>query len=301
MNRVIVTGACGFIGCKLIEKLLQKGMTVLAIDRIDKSELFPQSHRLSFIQKEVDKIEELIFELDGKQFDTFYHLAWKGVNGTEKADPIIQIQNIQMTIKCAKVAKQIGCTKFLCAGTIAEWNIKSLHSLKQVSPSMLYGIAKDSAHHILEAYCKSINLIPIWMQFSNIYGSSNKTGNLISYTIDKIENNEAASFGPAMQPYDFIYVDDLIEAVCRLGEKDTKENTYCISSGASRLLKEYLNKIGEIYGREDLIRIGVRDDDGIRYSADMFNNEALIKEIGEYTTASFEERIAEMFNNGEKL
>ena len=64
------------------------------------------------------------------------------------------------------------------------------------------------------------------MQFSNIYGPSNKTGNLVSYTIGELKKGNEASFGPALQPYDFILVDDLIEAVLRLGEKETKRN-YC--------------------------------------------------------------------------
>jgi nucleoside-diphosphate-sugar epimerase len=56
------------------------------------------------------------------------------------------------------------------------------------------------------------------MQFSNIYGIGNNTGNLVSYTLGELILNKEANFGPALQPYDFIYVDDLIEAVYRLGK-----------------------------------------------------------------------------------
>ena len=49
------------------------------------------------------------------------------------------------------------------------------------------------------------------MQFSNIYGVGNKTGNLVSYTLGELMAGKEATFGPALQPYDFIYVDDLIE------------------------------------------------------------------------------------------
>ena len=58
------------------------------------------------------------------------------------------------------------------------------------------------------------------MQFSNIYGVGNKTGNLVSYTLGELMAGKEAAFGPALQPYDFIYVDDLIEAVYRLGFKE---------------------------------------------------------------------------------
>ena len=42
------------------------------------------------------------------------------------------------------------------------------------------------------------------MQFSNIYGAQNKTGNLISYTLGEILSGREALFGSASQPYDFI-------------------------------------------------------------------------------------------------
>ena len=75
------------------------------------------------------------------------------------------------------------------------------------------------------------------MQFSNIYGPRNNTGNLISYTLDQLLSGKEATFGPAQQPYDFIYSDDLIEAAFRLGTMKTERNAYFIGSGSPRLLK----------------------------------------------------------------
>lgn len=144
---------------------------------------------------------------------------------------------------------------------------------------------------MIEAYCKSIGQDFIWMQFSNIYGPLNKTGNLVSYTINKLANGEDATFGPANQMYDFIYIDDLIEAVIKLGEKKTDKDFYFVGSGEPRLLKEYLIEIGRLSGHEELIKIGVRPDDGIKYSIDMFDVSDLKKAIGDYVDTSFKEGI----------
>jgi nucleoside-diphosphate-sugar epimerase len=135
------------------------------------------------------------------------------------------------------------------------------------------------------------------MQFSNIYGPNNKTGNLVSYTIGELTKGNGATFGPAKQPYDFIYVDDLIEAVLRLGEKNTSKNCYFIGSGEPRILKEYLLEIGHQYGNEELIKIGVRPDDGIAYTMDMFNTKPLVNDIGNYVSKSFTERIQYTIDN----
>ena len=117
---------------------------------------------------------------------------------------------------------------------------------------------------MVETFCKYIGLDFVWMQFSNIYGPENKTGNLISYTIGELEKGNEALFGPALQPYDFIFVEDLIEAVLRLGENKTSRNSYFIGSGEPRILKDYLLEIGEQYGKKELIKVGVRQDDGIK-------------------------------------
>ena len=63
-----------------------------------------------------------------------------------------------------------------------------------------------------------------------------KTGNLVSYTLEEILNNREATFGPALQIYDFIYIDDLINAVYRLGENETGADNYFIGSGSPKIL-----------------------------------------------------------------
>lgn len=162
---------------------------------------------------------------------------------------------------------------------------------------MMYGVAKHCAHLMLEDYCKNIGQPFVWMQFSNIFGETNKTGNLVSYTLGELEKGNEATFGPAAQPYDFIYVDDLLEAVYRLGSAETSQSCYYIGSGSPRILKDYLLTIGELAGKKDKIGIGIRPDDGIRYSMDMFDTSALKAAIGEYVSTSFEEGIRRCLSN----
>lgn len=155
----------------------------------------------------------------------------------------------------------------------------------------MYGVAKHACRLILEDYCKNIGQQFVWMQFSNIYGVGNKTGNLVSYTLGELLEGKEATFGPALQPYDFIYVDDLIEAVYLLGANETKKAFYYIGSGSPCILKDYLLRIGELAGYADKVGIGLRPDDGIKYTMDMFCNKDLIEAIGEYVSTSFDDGI----------
>lgn len=291
MKRVIITGANGFIGSSLIKKMIQHDVSVVALDISFANSRLPDHERITPVEVNLDDTAKLLAAIPGGEYDAMYHFAWQGVNGADKADPSVQLKNCQMTIHCATVAKKLNCKKFLCAGTIAEWSVNSLPHLERVSGGMMYGVAKHCTHLMVENYCKYIGLDFIWMQFSNIYGPNNKTGNLVSYTIGELHKGHEATFGPAMQPYDFIYVEDLIEAVFRLGEKHTASNFYFIGSGEPRVLKDYLLEIGRAYGTEEKIKIGVRPDDGIVYTMDMFDTTRLRADIGEYVKKSFSEGI----------
>lgn len=289
MKNVIVTGGNGFIGSSLIKKLVANGIKVVAVDITFQGERLPDSELITKIESCVDA--SLVEKLPVEEYDAFYHLAWKGVNGADKANPSVQLANIQMAIDCADICKKLNVKKYLCAGTVAENATFSLPNLEKTSGGMMYGVAKHACRLILEDYCKNIGQQFVWMQFSNIYGVGNKTGNLVSYTLGELMAGNEATFGPSLQPYDFIYVDDLIEAVYRLGEKETNKAFYYIGSGSPRLLKKYLLRIGQLAGYADKVGIGIRPDDGIKYSMDMFCNDDLVDAVGEYVSTDFDNGI----------
>ena len=289
--RAVVTGANGFIGSSLIKKLTANDIEVLALDVSFEPSKLPEHPLITAVSTDLTDTDRLKELLDAKEYDLFYNFAWRGVNGADKARYDVQLDNIRVSLRCAELAKSAGCKKYLCAGTIAERAVESLPYLSNTGGGMMYGSAKYCDQIMLETYCKCVGLDFVWMQFSNIYGPENKTGNLISYTLGQLFKHEEATFGPARQPYDFLYIDDLIEAVYRLGVSKTARNRYFIGSGTPMILSEYLLKIGKIFGREDLIKIGVRGDDGVRYTFDMLDTSALVQDIGEYVSGTFDELI----------
>lgn len=289
MKQVIITGANGFIGSSLIRKLIEQGVKVVAIDISFATPRIPDTPLITRIESGVDA--SLFDKIPAGDYDAFYHLAWRGVNGAEKANPSVQLANIQMAVDCVNVCKRLRVVKLLCAGTVAENATFSLPHLQQTSGGMMYGVAKHACRLIVESYCKNIGLPFVWMQFSNIFGVGNKTGNLVSYTLGELMAGKDATFGPALQPYDFIYVDDFIEAVYRLGGNATPHSFYYIGSGYPRILKDYLLRIGQLAGCADKVCIDVRPDDGIKYTMEMFDNKDLVTVIGEYVSTSFDEGI----------
>jgi len=296
--RVIITGGNGFIGSELVRKFYKNGDKVISIIRNKNEDISKIEKYSQIIFCEIENLDEIFEKLKIEEETIFYHLAWAGVNGIDKANYNIQILNIQMACNAAVFAKKLGVKRFLVAGTVAENAIYSYSNLDKLSGGLMYSTAKASTHLFIENLCKNICLSFVWLQFSNIYGPSNKTGNLVSYTLKQLTQNKKATFGPANQPYDFILVDDLIEAVYRFGLiNELKSTQYFIGSGNSRLLCEYLTIIGRIFGKEELIDIGIRKDDGIKYEKDMFSTVKTVGEIGDYISKSFEEGIKYTIEN----
>ena len=57
------------------------------------------------------------------------------------------------------------------------------------------------------------------------------------------------------------------------------------------ILKDYLFRIGGLAGFADKVGIGIRPDDGIKYSMDMFCNKDLVEAVGEYVSTDFDNGI----------
>lgn len=289
---VIVTGANGLVGSALIKKLLQNGVKVIGISRSFRNSVLPNQDNLIKLEIDASNEQEMLEKLPKFKYYAFYHLAWNGVNSKYRATPNIQLANLKLAISCCNVAKKLQCRRFLCAGTIAERVVDSLHNLATTSASMFYGVSKYCCHLLVETYCKSINLDLVWMEIASVYGQNNNTGNVINYTINQLLNDKEACFGPGQQFFDFIYVDDLVEAMYRLGFYEISSQYYFLGTNQPNKLFFFIKAIAKIMGKEDLVKFGIREDDGIKFTKDMFDSSKLMADIGKYITVSFEEGIS---------
>ena len=89
MKNVIVTGANGFIGNSLIKKLIENNVKVVAVDISFAAPRLPETDLITKIEATVDA--SLADKIPAGEYDAFYHLAWRGVNGAEKADSFLHI------------------------------------------------------------------------------------------------------------------------------------------------------------------------------------------------------------------
>jgi nucleoside-diphosphate-sugar epimerase len=298
MKKVIITGANGFIGKHLIKYLQNINVEIIAVLREGENINISSFSNIEIIYcnlENIDKLPKLIKNY--YDIDVFYHLAWAGTSGKSREDYEMQMKNVIFTANAALVSKQINVKKFISTGTVTENLVSNILESKMKSSNLIYGIAKLTSHFVLDALSQKNGINYVWAQLSNLYGEDNTSGNIVSYTINKLLNNETPAFTKADQPYDLMYINDAIRALYILGALNNSKNSYFIGSGKPRLLKEYLMEIGLIYGDTSKIGIGLNADDGSIYDWSWFDTSAMELEYNFIEKDSFSTNIKKVLDS----
>ncbi len=270
MKKCIVTGATGFIGAVLCRELLMEGDEVFTVVR-PKS---PRMRKLIALQEEASVAKERlqIIEADfghiGEALskahvraDVFFHLAWNGSAGAEREDFDIQQKNIAYTAEAIRAAKACGCTKFVGAGSQAEYGV--VHGVASEDntvphPFMMYGAAKLAAYQMGRLLAAQIGIGFVWPRIYSVYGVGENAGTLISYLIETLKKGETPQLSPCDNMWNFLYIDDCAKVLAALGKNEETEGIYNVASDDTRLLKEFVTEL------RDTIAPGAKLDFGAR-------------------------------------
>lgn len=241
MKKVLITGANGFIGSSLIRELLKYNIFIIAIGKQNSNNI-PNNKNVKFVPLDLTNIAELEHIIKDRDIDTFYHLAWAGSAGPDRSNSVLQLQNAQWTIDCVRLAKKIGCKRFVCAGSIMEYETFAATDEQGNKPGMgyIYGGSKLIAHCMSKSVAAEIGIEHVWAIITNAYGEGEISPRFVNTTIRKIINNEILSFTSATQNYDFVHISDVVKAFYLIGEKGKPFCNYLIGSSNARPLKEFI-------------------------------------------------------------
>lgn len=291
MDKVIITGADGFVGSYTTDYFLSQGKKVLAIDIADKPNRLTQHQNLKYIKVDISHPEILLNSLNGETFDVFIHFAWKGSAGPERMNYEIQTQNALNTVECLKVAKQLGCAKFICAGSIMEYEAESAIHAQGSRPGLayIYGIGKLLAHCLCKPIAVNLGIDLMWPMITNAYGVGEISPRFINTTLRKIINKEPLQFTAATQNYDFVYVKDVAKAFYLIAEKGRPFCEYMIGSGCAQPLKNFILEMAESCGAITEPIFGDIPFTGTNMPLEIFNTDALKDDCGFVPEVSFAE------------
>ena len=114
MEKVIITGADGFVGSYTVKHFLNEGKVVLALDMGSVARRLEAHPNLTYMQCDIANTQAILENIEHDVYDTFIHFAWDGSAGEARIDYNLQMQNALNTVECMKSAKGLGCSRFVC-------------------------------------------------------------------------------------------------------------------------------------------------------------------------------------------
>lgn len=294
MKKVIILGANGFIGSHLSKVLLDKGVEVIALvdGRFDYS-FVKKIPGVKTIEFSLSDIERLNGNKEIKGSDIIYHLAWEGVNAQQRNNAFIQVKNVAYGLNVLAFAKENEVKRVLIPGSAAEVSCSDgiITGNETPAPSDMYSATKVATRFLCEEYARQNGIALMWTLITSIYGPGRDDNNLLSYAIKSLLRKDKPSFTKLEQQWDYLYIDDLMDALIALGENGKGGKVYPVGSGEHRRMIEYIKTIQKLINPDAELGIG-----DLPYKSEKIDNQIMdVTEIyadtGFKSKYSFEEGI----------
>ena len=265
MKKILITGAGGFIGSHLTQKLVKKGYKVTALFRYNSSN---SKGWLDLDKDETDgHYESLFCDLGDKDFifnaikkkDIVLHLgALIGIPYSYKAVASYIHSNILGTYNVLEgsiknnVAHVIQTSTSEVYGTPSKVPISEQNLLQPQSP---YAASKVAADQLSMSYNNSYNLpVTIIRPFNN-FGPRQSNRAVIPTIINQLQDKKVKhiKIGSVVTKRDFLYVDDTVKAYLKIiNNKKSFGKTYNVGTGFEISIKDLIFKIINLSGKSDI-------------------------------------------------
>lgn len=262
MRHILITGALGFIGRNLIEKLLDTVQHITIFDKLVYNNLneLPEAANLSLVVFDINDKTRLHDEIDTAidlrgEIDLLIHLAAQGSVVESINDPIGNFSyNVCGTVNILEAARIHAIQKVIVAstgGAIAGNTVGVVDEMTLPNPLSPYGASKGCAELYCQAYARSYDIQIIALRFSNIIGPKcNHKKGVVNQFLKRIQSQQdLVIYGDRLMSRDFLDVDDLCEGIKLASLKEgCCYSVYHLSSGIETtiesLAKEFLHASG---------------------------------------------------------
>lgn len=255
MQRVLVTGATGFIGRHCLPLLVKKGYEIHATHSKDTLEVAAPDiywHKTNLLDS--TQVLEL---LKGIKPTHLLHLAWYVVPG-KCWNSEENLRWVGASLDLLHAFSQHGGQRVVMAGTCAEYDWRHgycCESVTPLAPTSLYGISKHSLQIMLAAYVKQKGLSSSWGRIFFVYGPHEHPNRLVSSVIRSLLNGKHANCSHGNQIRDYLCVLDVAGAFVALLQSDI-QGPVNIASGNPVRLKKIVHTIAKKLKRPDSLRLG---------------------------------------------
>jgi len=242
--RTVVTGGAGFIGSNLVDALVDRGDEVVVIDNF-------ATGRRDYVNPEATLLEHDIREPFTVEADVVFHLAAQAdVQASMQRPAYDAAVNVVGTVNVllAAAGAQVIFSSSGGAG-YGECPVPAGEDapFEPVSP---YGIAKKCGEEYLLGWNRIHGTTHVPLRFANVYGprqDSGLEGGVVAIFLERLALGEPTTiFGDGAQSRDFVYVDDVVEAM--LATVGRSGGPYNIGTGEPTTISDLHDAAASIAG-----------------------------------------------------
>ncbi|MFY0543726.1 NAD-dependent epimerase/dehydratase family protein [Brevibacillus sp. H7] len=250
---MLITGGAGFIGSHVVEKAIELGHHVSVLDNQSTGRRKNVHSRTSYYF--VDISHQPIMDIFIKERpEIVVHLAAQSAVPVSVKSPLSDaLSNVIGTLNVLEAARHTGARKVIFASTAAVYgNISATIPLKEEWSGRLlspYAVSKSTGEHYLRVYQELYGLSYTTFRFANVYGPRQlpkSDGGVIAYFLENIRQDRVLPiYGDGEQTRDFIYVEDVAEAIVLAFERG--DNALMnLSTGTPTSINRLLDQLEKI-------------------------------------------------------
>ncbi|MDQ2943243.1 MAG: NAD-dependent epimerase/dehydratase family protein [Candidatus Dormibacteraeota bacterium] len=260
-SRVVVTGAAGFIGSHLCERLLALGHTVVGLDSFtDYYEHARKEQNLADLRAHPEfRFEELDL-VDGdlrnvlRGASVVYHLAGQpGVRPSwgSQFDRYVR-DNVIATQRLLECLKESPVDRLVFAGSSSVYGDAEMFPTKESAlprPVSPYGVTKLAAEHMTLLYTKNFGLPAVSVRYFTVYGPRQRPDMAFARFMQALVEKEPIQvFGDGEQTREFTYVSDAVEGTIKAATADVVGQVFNLGGGSRVTINQVLAALEAISG-----------------------------------------------------
>ncbi|MDR3118499.1 MAG: NAD(P)-dependent oxidoreductase [Mediterranea sp.] len=291
-QKILLTGASGFLGSHMAETLLEAGHNLLLTKR-NESNLWRCSSFIDKVQWTDTDRESLEEEVGLFRPDVMIHAAWDGVAAKNRDEWTTQIDNLKYQQRLLNLAAQSGVKKIIGIGSQAEYGhfdgyVDENHP---ANPTSAYGVTKLASQLILKTFCEENDMKWYWFRLFSCFGEREGSDWLIPATIKNMLSTDAMDLTGGEQQYAYSYIKDVATIFLSAVDSDSESGIYNVAADKLHSIKEVMLLIRDYLNPGFKLNFGALP---YRRKQSMVNgsiNTKTIRSFGRVSVSSFEDKL----------
>jgi UDP-glucose 4-epimerase len=254
-QKVLVTGASGFLGSHLCRHLRESGAEVFGVSRSSEPQESFCNHWRRADMGDLASVEEVF---RAAQPEVIYHLSGHGVGSPDLENVLPTFRNdLLTTVNALTVAARKGVRRFIMAASLEEPQPGAADPI----PSSPYAAAKWASGSYARMFHRLYSTPIVIMRPMMAYGPGQRAHKLIPYVTRALLQGQAPKLSSGNRGADWVYVDDVMDGMLAAAEKpDIEGCALDLGSGELVSIRDLVLQLVEIVGTKVMPEFGALPD-----------------------------------------